>query len=211
MGKIKDFLNTFFGGETYAQRQERLYQKNKKKNDKKQSTAITEAESTPAPDVNLEQETIFVRPAYERDFSYADREIYFYLSGDFLEFNSHCELDPSYIYEPDNPAKSTGYKEGVPIIWFGSTNEVYDAVESYLTNGTAGKNFEKLENEFFLFAATVDYARDNLRIYAFRDNTAYGLHFALALQYPKQLEGTELESKLLEILNEAATTYDEIE
>ena len=81
MGKIKDFLNTFFGWETYAQRQERLYQKYKKKNDKKQSTAITEAESTPAPDVNLEQETIFVRPAYERDFSYADREIYFYLSG----------------------------------------------------------------------------------------------------------------------------------
>lgn len=31
----------------------------------------------------------------ERNISCADKEIYFDLAGDFLPFNSHCELDPS--------------------------------------------------------------------------------------------------------------------
>ena len=77
MGKISDFLNAFFGWETYAQRQERLYQKHKKKNAKKQSASMTEAESTPAPDVLIEQEAIFVRPAYERDFSCLSTQTHF--------------------------------------------------------------------------------------------------------------------------------------
>ena len=210
MGKINDFLNSFFGLETYAQRQERLYQEYKKKHPSQQSV---KADPVILSDVenSFEHKVEPAKLPIERNFSCADKEIYFDLSGDFLPFNSHCELDPSYQYEPDNPNDGTRFKEGLPIIWFGSTNEVYDAVETYLKNGSAGRDFIELQNEFFLFTATVNYYGDNLRIFAFRDQTAFGLHFALGLQYPKEIEGTPLETKLFDIFNEAAETYDEVD
>ena len=210
MSRITEFLSRFFGYESYAQRQERLYQKYKKKHP---SMQLTKSE----PEIHSDVETACdykVEPAklpIERNFSCADKEIYFDLSGDFLPFNSHSELDPSYQYEPDNPNDGTRLKEGLPIIWFGSTNEVYDAVEQYLKDGTVGRDCSNVQTEYFLFAATVDYYGDNLRIFAFREHTAFGLHFALGLQYPKEIEGTPLETKLLEIFNEAAETYDEVE
>lgn len=137
-------------------------------------------------------------------------DVTFMLSGDFIEFNSHCELDPAFQYEPDNNEDYTEYKQHYSCIFFGEPDEIYDAVEEYREKGTVGRDFRKIENGTYLFAATVDYCGDNLRIYAFSGNTAKGEHSAVALQYCKDLEGTALEKKLIAALDEAAETYSEV-
>ncbi|MBQ8961907.1 MAG: hypothetical protein IJ071_11970 [Ruminococcus sp.] len=147
----------------------------------------------------------------QRNFSVISKEIYFDLSGDFIEFNSHCELDPAYQYEPDSDSDFTGFKEDYPQIWFGPTEEIRSAVEEYFKNGTAGIDFVELRNDHFLFAATVDYYGDRLRFYAFNENTHGGLYSGIGLVYSRNYEGTSLERKLIAALDEAAATYDEVE
>lgn len=147
----------------------------------------------------------------QRNFSVIGKEIYFDLPGDFIEFNSHCELDPAYQYEPDNDSDFTSCKEDYPQLWFGPTEEIHSAVEEYFKNGTAGRDFVELRNDYFLFAATVDYYGDRLRFYAFNENSHGGLYSGIGLVYSRNYEDTSLERKLIAALDEAAETYDEVE
>ena len=151
------------------------------------------------------------KASVQRNFSITGKEVYFDLPGDFIEFNSHCELDPAYQYEPDSDSDFTGFKEDYPQIWFGPTKEIQSAVEEYFKKGKAGSDFVELKNDHFLFAATVDYYGDSLRFYAFNENSHGGLYSGIGLAYSRNYEGTSLERKLIAALDEAAATYDEVE
>lgn len=134
----------------------------------------------------------------------------FMLSGDFIEFNSHSEMDPSYQYEPDNNDEFTGYKPDHPVIAFGPCDELYDAVDAYLENGErCGKDFREVNDGNFLFCTKLNYYDQLLYAYAFANETTWD-HQMLGLMYPPALEGTPLEQKLLAALDEAARTYREV-
>lgn len=178
------------------------------------TTANTPSNSTPA-DILASGNTP-AKPSIERTAEFFGGEtgddmfeVKFMLSGDFIEFDSKCELCPSYQYEPCNSEDYIEYKKGYPCIFFGDPKVICNAVREYHNNGTVGRDFNKIENDTYLFAATVDYCGDNLRFYAFSGNTVNGECFAIALQYGKDLEGTALERKLIAALDEAAASYKE--
>ncbi len=136
---------------------------------------------------------------------YADKKYTFRLSGDFIEFDSHCELYPSYQYEPYNSEDFTDYSDIYPDIAIGPYDEVYDAVAG---GNPVGKGYVKLDNKYFAFKTTLDYFGKNLYCYGFRDGTARERE-AFGLTYSKDIEGTPLEKKLIAALDEAASTYTE--
>lgn len=138
---------------------------------------------------------------------YGDKKYTFRLSSDFIEFNSHCELNPSYQYEPYSSNNYTEYLENHPTIFIGPYNDVYHAVE----NGQpVGKEYEKLDNKYFAFKTKLPYYGKRLYCYGFRDGTARERE-AFGLTYNKDIEGTPLEKKLMAALDEVASTYIEID
>lgn len=129
----------------------------------------------------------------------------FMLSGDFIEFDSHCEMMPSFQYEPYNNESYTEYLESYPKIFIGPYDDVYDAVEN---NRPIGTGYEKLDNKYFAFKTKLNYYGEHLYCYAFRDGTAREREM-FGLTYNKDIEGTPLEKKLMAALDEAASTYTE--
>lgn len=133
----------------------------------------------------------------------------FMLSGDFIEFNSHCELDPSFQYEPDSDIEFTGYKDNHPQLFFGPCDEIYEAVDEYLEGGTPScREFRKIDNGTFLFSGKFDYYGTILYAYAFACDSAWD-HQLVGVNYNPDVEGTPLEKKLMAALDEAAKTYKE--
>lgn len=133
----------------------------------------------------------------------------FMLSGDLLEFNSHCELDPSYQYEPENDKEYTVYKENTPQLVFGPNDIIYDAIDKFLADGSAtGDGFEKTASKYFLFKTRFHQYGGTAYAYAFSPDSAKD-HEMLAVMYNTDVEGTSLEKKLMAVLDEAASTYRE--
>ncbi len=176
----------------------------------------TKAANT-ANDNILATENVPAKPSVKRETIFFGGEegddefsVSFMLSGDFIEFNSHCELDPAFQYEPDNNEDYTEYKENLPQIFIGPVNSVYDAAEQFEANGApVGDNFESIGNGTFLFKSTFDYHGDAMYAYAFASGTTQKYN-ALALTYNRKFIGTPLERKLKAALDEAAATYSEI-
>lgn len=137
---------------------------------------------------------------------YGDKKYTFRLSGDFIEFNSHCEMNPSYQYEPYSSEEYTGYLNNYPNIFIGPYDDIYDAVEN---DRPIGNGYEKLDNKYFAFKTKLFYYGELLYCYAFRDGTAREREM-FGLTYNKDIEGTALEKKLMAALDEAASTYTEI-
>ncbi len=136
---------------------------------------------------------------------YADINYSFRLSGDFIEFDSHCELSPSYQYEPYSSEDFTDYSDVLPNIAIGPNDDIYRAVES---GKPIGNGYEKLDSRYFSFRTRLPYFGDILYCYGFSDGTARERE-ALMLTYSKDIEGTPLEKKLVAALDEAASTYTE--
>lgn len=161
--------------------------------------------STPAKPSVKRETTFFGGDEGDDEFS-----VSFMLSGDFVEFNSHCELDPAFLYEPNSSEDYTEYKEGVPKIFIGPINSVYDAAIRFEEDGApVGTDFESIGNGTFLFKAMFDYCGDAMYAYVFAAGTTQE-HNVLALTYDRKFEGTVLEKKLKAALDEAASTYSEI-
>lgn len=126
----------------------------------------------------LDSGNIPAKPSILRESSFV-ADFTFMLSGDFIEFNSHSEMEPSYQYEPDyvrHPTQEfdyTGYKDNHPIIAFGPYDDIYYAIDAYLQNGAeTGRNFRKIDNGTFLFCTKMDYYDQLLYAYAFANATA---------------------------------------
>lgn len=138
---------------------------------------------------------------------FGDKKYTFRLSGDFIEFNSHCEMMPSFQYEPHNNDRYTVYLENYPQILIGPYDDIYYAVEN---DSPVGEAYEKLDNKYFAFRTKTVYYGDTLYCYAFRDGTAREREM-FGLTYSRDIDGTLLEKKLMAALDEAASTYTESE
>ncbi len=149
------------------------------------------------------------KPSVLLQDEYGDSKLSYKLSGDFVEFNSHCEMYPSYQYEPDNNEDYTDYKENTPQLVCGPFNDAYDAGEEFIKTGTlSGREFSKSDNPCFLFSAKFDYYKEIMYAYVFAEGTERSLD-VLAVTYNRDIEGTALEKKLCAALDEVASTYTE--
>lgn len=129
----------------------------------------------------------------------------FILSGDFIEFNSHCEFMPSFQYEPYNDESYTGYVENYPKILIGPESNVYNAIQN---NASVVELYEKLDHKYFEFRASLIYYDEILYCYGFRKGTAREGEI-FGVNYNQDIEGTPLEKKLTAILDEAVESYTE--
>lgn len=141
-------------------------------------------------------------------------DVRFMLSGDFVEFNSHCEVLPAYQYEPDSTAAEndlyTGYESNLPHIGIGPDNDIYDAVEEFENSGVLPDgDFEKCDSEYFAFRGSFDAYGLKYYAYAFRSGTTREKEM-LSVDYLPDVVGTPLEKKLIAALDEAASTYSEV-
>lgn len=174
----------------------------------------TNQQNKKTPDDILESGDIPSKPSVKRStFFYSGDEkfdVTFMLSGDFIEFNSHSEIDPSFQYEPFNDEEFTSYDETLASIGFGPfDDQIYDAAENFVKNGkSSGREFLKSDSKYFLFRATFSYYNKILYAYVFAPDTAMEYQ-ALGLEYNPDVEGTSLEKKLIAALDEVATTYKE--
>lgn len=136
---------------------------------------------------------------FEDEFS-RDKKYSFSLSGDFIEFNSHCEFMPSFQYEPYNNESYTEYIENYPKIFICPERSVY--------NASVVEQYEKLDNKYFEFRTNLIYYGEILYFYGFHKGTAReGEIFGVT--YSQDIEGTPLEKKLTAILDEAVASYTE--
>lgn len=178
-----------------------------------EESAPQPTEKKPAPTISpnlLETADIPPKPLRTITGEYGDSISTFSLSGDFIEFNSHCELDPSYQYEPDNNEDYTAYKENTPYLFFGPFDDAYDDGEEYVENGkVSDRNITESKNPYFLFSAKYDYfEKEILYAYVFAQGTEREFD-VLGVAYNREIEGTALEKKLCAILDETALSYKE--
>lgn len=183
--------------------------------EKKVTEAANNTAQNNAPAARLDTADSEAKPSVRRETTFfgvedcAPYDVSFLLSGDFVEFNSHCELDPSYQYEPRNDADYTEYQKGLPCIFFGPADEAYRAAERYLASKTeSGREFTAIDNGTFLFRTKLPYAGDVLYAYVFAPGTSMSMN-VFGLSYPAAVEDTPLEKKLMAALDEAAETYTE--
>lgn len=189
--------------------------KNKDISEKKYSDNTTQApaENTrkaPSKDIAASG-SIPPKPCFTVSDEYGDKKYSFELSGDFIEFNSHCEFDPSYQYEPFSNEEYTDYDGNLPVVSIGPDDTIYSAAESYEKSGSVsgmGITVTKCSNPCFLFSTTfkshdlINYA------YAFAGGTAREYEM-LCVQYSPAICGTALEKKLIAAVDHAADTYKE--
>lgn len=136
-------------------------------------------------------------------------EMRFLITSDFVEFDSHCELSPSFQFEPGNEEGYTSYKEGYPQLVFGPNDKVYHAIDAFLADGTqSGENFEKSDIPYFLFKARFEDRGQMIYAYGFSPKSAND-HLMLGVIYNPDAVGTALEKKLVSILDTVALTYRE--
>lgn len=151
------------------------------------------------------------KPSKRVNDEFGDKRYSFMLSGDFAEFNSHCEMSPSFQYEPDNNEDFTEYKENTPQLMIGPNDTIYDGVENFSESSVpVGKAYERVQNPYFLFKTKLDCCDEILYCYAFADGTAREREM-FGIQYSSDIEGTPLEKKLMAALDEAVSTYSENE
>ena len=139
-------------------------------------------------------------------------DVTFMLSGDFIEFNSHCEVMPAFQYEPGSTIEGdlyTGYEENLPHIGIGPDNGIYNAVKEFEQSGRLPSgDYEECDSEYFAFKGSFNAHGLKYYAYAFRSGTPRECEM-LSLDYMPDVCGTPLEKKLIAALDEAAMSYKE--
>ena len=176
---------------------------------KPQNTAKKPAPTLKTPQEIVESGNTPPKSPFLHKDEFGDKEYSFMISGDFVEFNSHCEVMPSFQYEPFNDDDYTEYNELLPIIGIGPNDDIYCAVEEYEENGTLpDENYEECDSEYFAFRCSFKAYNRKYYAYGFRSNTARELEM-LSVDYLPDIEGTPLENKLKAALDEIALSYSE--
>lgn len=162
-----------------------------------------------APSDLLATANIPPKPDFTVNGDNGNKKYSFQLSGDFIEFSSHCEFIPSYQYEPLSSNDYTEYDGSLPIIAIGPGKIIHNAAESF-EKGEAVTNITvtTCDSPYFLFSASFKEYDKKYYAYAFAKNTARE-HEMLCVQYDPKLSGTALEKKLIAAVDKAAATYKE--
>ncbi len=110
-------------------------------------------------------------------------------------------------YAPD---AEYGTEGAVPYIAIQMDEDVYCAVEEFKERGTFTGAVEvtKLSGQFY-FKARMEYYGDMMYFYGLDRCNGFWENNGLCLVYPKAYVGTENETKLMHVLDEAAESYRE--
>lgn len=154
---------------------------------------------------------------YDGEDSDIEIEFSFMLSGDFLTDSSGAgEIDYCAVYEPDSDDDhaSETFDSDKPyfIITNAAENEIYELIEKYKHEGTPSSvySFERVGDlgEKIYFRATTKLREDVLYFYAIDRGLLWENNY-IGVLYPYAVRGTELEKKLMAIVDEAVHSYNE--
>ena len=106
------------------------------------------------------------------------------------------------------PGKVYGTEADRPYIAVQEDDAVYCAVDEYKETGTIEHAIElEALSGFFLFRAKMEYYQDMMYFYGFQKEDGYWTQAGLCLVYPKEYVGTENETILIKVLDEAADSF----
>lgn len=154
-------------------------------------------------------------------FSYDDNnkeyhaEATFMLSGDFVETRTNAgEIDAVYMYDPSCTEEFTPSPVGDTRPYFmitGDIDEVFVPVRDF-EQGKGIQNaiyFQPLQGGKALFKAQINYYKDIMTFYGFRQKFGNNHPWGLCMVYNAGLRGTELEKRLISALDNAMFTLEE--
>lgn len=134
--------------------------------------------------------------------------ISFKVNDAFKEANSHAgEVEMLNIYAPED---EYGEEGTYPYLAIQIDDDVYSAVEEFKANGTitGALDMTKLSGKFY-FKAKIKYYDYIMYFYGLDRCDGYWENSGLCMVYPKAYAGTENETKLMKVLDEAAESYCE--
>lgn len=132
----------------------------------------------------------------------------FQVNDSFRETESHAgEVEMLHTYAPGS---EYGEEGSYPYLAIQVDDSVYMAVEEFKEKGTITGALEMtpLSGKFY-FKAKIEYYGDMMYFYGLDRCDGYWENSGLCMVYPKTYVGTENESKLMQILDEAAESYRE--
>lgn len=134
--------------------------------------------------------------------------ISFRVNDAFKEVKSHAfEVEMLHTYAP---ADEYGREGGLPYLAMLMDDKVYYAVEEFKETGTFSGAMEltPLSGRFY-FKAKMEYYGDIMYFYGLDRCDGFWENNGLCMVYQKAYLGTEQEKKLMQVLDEAAGSYQE--
>lgn len=134
--------------------------------------------------------------------------ISFKVNDAFKEANSHAgEVEMLNTYAPED---EYGEEGTYPYLAIQIDDDVYSAVEEFKANGTVtgALDMTKLSGKFY-FKAKIKYYDYIMYFYGMDRCDGYWENSGLCMVYPRAYAGTENETKLMKVLDEAAESYCE--
>lgn len=150
-------------------------------------------------------------------FHIAEDEIYeeedrvyrisFKVNDAFKEAKSHSDVEMLHTYAP---ADEYGKEGDFPYLAIQFDDEIYSAVEEFKETGTflGAMELTPLSGEFY-FKAKMEYYGDIMYFYGLDRCNGLWENNGLCMVYQKTYMGTEHERKLMQVLDEAAGSYQE--
>lgn len=145
------------------------------------------------------------------DLAYGDDREYrisFRVNDAFKEAKSHAgEVEMLYTYAPED---EYGREGTFPYMAIQFDDDVYNPVEEFKETGTFTGALEitPLSGRFY-FKAKMEYYEYIMYFYGMDRCDGFCENNGLCMVYPKAYSGTENEKKLMNILDEAADSYNE--
>lgn len=145
------------------------------------------------------------------DLAYGDDREYrisFRVNDAFKEAKSHAgEVEMLYTYAPED---EYGREGTFPYMAIQFDDDVYNPVEEFKETGTFTGALEitPLSGRFY-FKAKMEYYEYIMYFYGMDRCDGFWKNNGLCMVYPKAYSGTENEKKLMDILDEAADSYNE--
>ncbi len=139
---------------------------------------------------------------------FLDSVVSFSLNDAFKPAKSHaCEGSMLFTYAPNEEYGSEG---SYPYIAIQDDDDIFEAVCEFEENGTFEDAVEihPLSGKF-LFKAKKDYYDDIIYFYGFASDDGFWDKAGLCMVYPKEYVGTDDERKLMQVLDEAAESFEE--
>ncbi len=143
----------------------------------------------------------------EDDFS--EYAVSYWVNAAFKPAKSHAgEVELLSTYAPD---EEYGREGSLPYIALQEDDAVFCAIEEFQENGTfeGAMEIETLSGKY-LFRAKQQYYGDIMYFYGFVCEDGYWQQAGLCLVYPQEYAGTENEKKLMEVLDEAAGSFEQV-
>lgn len=177
--------------------------------DNKAVSKTSDTASNTAKDNILATGNVPPKPSYKYNDDFADKEYSFMISRDYIEFDSACEIQPSFQYEPFSNEDYAVFDKTRPCIGIGPYDDIYLAVEEFEKSGNLPDgDYEICNSPYFAFRCKFEDRFYKYYAYAFRTDTAREREM-LHVCYPPEIKGTQLEKKLISALDEVASTYEE--